>query len=335
MAQEAQWAGRPEYANALYRPDGIERERGRTARAMSVIRSEPGWFVGTMVRRVAAMLEYEPVSIISAEPTVSHSLESIEDAPVVWSRSPLELLSESEMTGNARTLLAQEGEFGLRVESDMTPNAIQLTTMPTTLRPQFDYVLTVPVKFHQGRLSMTVRRVRHPQILASAVLPDSLERVPYTNAFALAIRMPFVSPVDDQVLLVITNVEAPTSRAIVEIGRAELRELGPASYLWTRYPRMLVKIFQKLFVARYFLPLTILGVVVLAFHRRKVALALVLTIPLYYLLAHAPLHFEYRYVLPAYYFWFILAALAIYWLGLMCARVVLLARALRATLSKS
>ena len=323
MAQEAQWAGRPEYAAALYRPDGIERERSRIARGLSVIRSHPAWFVGTMGRRMVAMLEYEPVSIISAEPTVSHSLEITKDSPIVWSRSPPELLSESQINRSARTSLTQEGETALRLESDTTANAIQLMTIPTTLRPHFDYVLTVPVKLHQGRLSMSVRRVGHSQTLASAALPDSLERLPYTNAFAPAIQIPFVSPNNDPVQLVITNVESPTSPAIVDIGRVQLNELGPASYLWTRYPRMLAKTVQKLFVTRYFVPLTILGVVILGVHRRKVALALILTLPLYYLFSHAPLHFEYRYILPVHFFWFVLVGLAIYWIGLTCVRLVI------------
>ena len=319
MAQEAEWAGRPEYASELYRPDGIQRERSRTARALSVIRSNPAWFAGTMLRRMVTMFKYEPVSIISAEPTVSHSLEITKDSPLVWSRSPAELLSESQVSGSSLTL---EGENALRLESDNTANAIQLTTNPITLRPYFDYVLTIPVKIHQGRVSITVRRAGRPQILASASIPDSLERAPYTNAFAPAIRIPFVSRVHDQVQFVISNVDSPTSPAILDIGRAQLNELGPASYLWTRYPRMLVKSLQKLFVARYFLPLTILGVIVLAAHRRKVALAMILTVPLYYLFAHAPLHFEYRYILPIHFFWFILVGLALYWLALTCVRLV-------------
>ena len=334
-AQEAEWAGRPEYAAALYRPDGIERERSRTVRALSVIRSDPAWFVGTIVRRIVTMLKYEPVSIISAEPTVSHSVEITKDSPLVWSRSPSELLADSHISGSGRSLLTQEGEMALRLESDNTANTIQLTTNPITFRPRFDYVLTIPVKLHQGRLSITVRRVGHPHILASAALPDSLERVPHTNAYAPAIRIPFVSTIQDQVQLVITNVESPTSPAILDIGRAELNELGPASYLWTRYPRMLVKTVQKLFVTRYFLPLTILGVVVLAVHRRKVALAVILTVPLYYLFSHAPLHFEYRYILPVHFFWFILVGLAIYWIALTCVRLVTwLARAFRPTHAK-
>jgi hypothetical protein len=283
-AQEAKWAGRSDYAAELYRPDGIERERGRIARGLTVIRSHPAWFVGTMIRRMGTMLEYEPVSIVSVEPTVSHSLEITKDTPVVWSPSPQELV-----------------------------------TNPIAVRPNFDYVLTIPVRIEQGRVSITVRPVGRPQILASAALPDSLERLPYTNAFAPAVQIPFVSQNHEQVQLVI----AENADAIVDIGRPQLVELGPASYLWTRYPRMLVKTIQKLFVARYFLPLTILGVVLLAVHRRRVALAVILTVPLYYLFSHAPLHFEYRYILPVYFFWFMLAGVGIYWIGLMFMRLVL------------
>ena len=320
--QEAQWAGRPDYAAELYRPDGIERERARIARAWSVIRSDPTWFVGTMVRRMVMMLKYEPVSIISAEPTVLHSLETTKDTPLVWSRSPHELLSESQISGSARASLTGESDVTLRLESDETANAIQLVTNPIPVRQNFDYVLTLPVKPQQGRVSITLRPVGRSQILASAALPDSLERVPYTNAFAPAIQIPFVSLNHDQVQLAIANVESPAPRAILDIGRTQLVELGPASFLWTRYPRILLKTVQKLFVARYFLPLTIIGVILLAVHRRRVALTLILTLPLYYLFSHAPLHFEYRYILPVYFFWFILAGLAIYWMGLMFMRLV-------------
>lgn len=317
--QEAQWAGRPDYAAELYRPDGIERDRGRTARALSVIRSHPAWFAGTMVRRVLVMLTYEPVSIISAEPTVLHSLEITKDTPVVWSPSPHELLSESQISSSAKTSLTPEE---LRLESDDTANAVLLVTKPITVRRNYDYVLTIPVKLQQGRLSITVRPTSRSKVLSSAALPDSLERVPYTNAYVPAIQIPFVNTNQDQVQLTIANVESPASPAVVDIGRAQLVELGPASYLWTRYPRMLVKVFQKLFVTRYFLPLTILGVIILAVHRRKVALAVILTLPLYYLSSHAPIHFEYRYILPVYFFWFILAGMAIYWIALMCTRLM-------------
>jgi len=135
--------------------------------------------------------------------------------------------------------------------------------------------------------------------------------------------MPFVSLNDDRVQVVIANRDAPSPPSNLDIGLMELIELGPASNLWTRYPRKLVKSVQKWFVTRYFLPLTIFGVVLLAVYRRKVALALLLALPLYYLASHAPIHFEYRYILPVYFLWFILAGVGIFWIGVMCARVVL------------
>jgi hypothetical protein len=212
--------------------------------------------------------------------------------------------------------LTQESDVALRLESDEIANATQLVTNAIAVRQNFDYVLTIPVKPQQGRVSIIVRPMEHSQILASAALPDSLERVPYTNAYASTIQIPFVNLNHDQVQFVIANVESPTPRAVVDIGHAALVELGPASYAWTRYPRMLAKIIQKLFVARYFLPLTVIGVILLAVHRRKFALAVIVVLPLYYLLSHAPIHFEYRYILPVYFFWFILAGLAIYWISL-------------------
>src|SRR6201991_985309 len=134
-AQEAQLFGRPDYTAELYRPDGIERDRRRTARAWAVIRSEPAGFVDKMFRRVSAMLEYEPVSIISAEPTVSHSLEITKDTPVVWSLSPQDFLSEA----------------------DDPANEPQLVTKPITVKRNTDYFLTVPVRVQEGRASITIR----------------------------------------------------------------------------------------------------------------------------------------------------------------------------------
>ncbi|MBV9925447.1 MAG: glycosyltransferase family 39 protein [Acidobacteria bacterium] len=56
---EAEEAGRPEYGAALFTPDGIERDRWRTRRALAVIRENPGWFAGVMIRRACSMLRLE------------------------------------------------------------------------------------------------------------------------------------------------------------------------------------------------------------------------------------------------------------------------------------
>lgn len=59
--QEANTSHRPEYAKALFDPDGIERERARLSRGFAVIRSHPFWFAGVMARRASTMLRMERV----------------------------------------------------------------------------------------------------------------------------------------------------------------------------------------------------------------------------------------------------------------------------------
>ena len=56
---EAEAFHRPDYANSLFSPDGIERDRARLARGVAVVRAHPFWFFGVMVRRAASMLKLE------------------------------------------------------------------------------------------------------------------------------------------------------------------------------------------------------------------------------------------------------------------------------------
>lgn len=42
----------------LYYPDGIQRDRARTHRALQIIKQHPFWYAGTVLRRMAAVLKY-------------------------------------------------------------------------------------------------------------------------------------------------------------------------------------------------------------------------------------------------------------------------------------
>ncbi len=42
----------------LYYPDGIQRDRARTSRAMAIIKQHPLWYATTVVRRMAAVMKY-------------------------------------------------------------------------------------------------------------------------------------------------------------------------------------------------------------------------------------------------------------------------------------
>jgi 4-amino-4-deoxy-L-arabinose transferase-like glycosyltransferase len=68
IRMEAEEKGRPEYASSLFSPDGVERDRERTRRALSVIGAHPLWFASVMARRAASMLRLERVPLASDAP---------------------------------------------------------------------------------------------------------------------------------------------------------------------------------------------------------------------------------------------------------------------------
>jgi len=57
-AQEAILYEDPRYAGSMYTPDGIARDRDRTAKSVAIIRQHPFWYAGVMLRRMGAMLSY-------------------------------------------------------------------------------------------------------------------------------------------------------------------------------------------------------------------------------------------------------------------------------------
>jgi 4-amino-4-deoxy-L-arabinose transferase-like glycosyltransferase len=65
MREEAAAAGRPDYADTLFGPDGVARERQRLSRAFGVICAHPLWFAGVMVQRGVSMLRLERAPVIS------------------------------------------------------------------------------------------------------------------------------------------------------------------------------------------------------------------------------------------------------------------------------
>jgi 4-amino-4-deoxy-L-arabinose transferase-like glycosyltransferase len=65
---EAEESGRPEYAAALFTPDGLARDRERTRRALAVVGAHPFWFAGVMARRAVSMLRLERVPLASNAP---------------------------------------------------------------------------------------------------------------------------------------------------------------------------------------------------------------------------------------------------------------------------
>jgi dolichyl-phosphate-mannose-protein mannosyltransferase len=297
--QEAQLYNRPDYADDLFKPDGIKRERARRDRAQAVILSNKLWYFGVMARRAVSMLDYQQVSIISTEPSITHRME---------------------LTGQTKptfTISVAADKQALQIKGNDSSNGVLFTSAPISIKTRSDYLVRIPLQLEQGRMVIRVERVDNGNALVSATIPDSLTK----ESMSLA-QMAFVSDAADQIRIVVANAQIEPLRSIMQIRDMEVFELGPASYLWTRYPRTLVKSIQKFFVTRWMLPLALVGCFVLALSRQWSTLAIILAVPTYYLSVHSPLHVEPRYVLAMQYFFLMLVAVTLYWGGSKVLRLI-------------
>lgn len=109
------------------------------------------------------------------------------------------------------------------------------------------------------------------------------------------------------------SVMARRAASMLRLERVPLASNAvPVSEGRTRPLRLTLRAAQKLFITAVFLPLYLLGLVLLARARRTRALAVLLGVSLYYLCVQSALHTEYRYVLAIHYVLFVAAAAALY-----------------------
>ncbi len=311
MKMEAEEYGRPDYYGTLFNPDGIKRERLRLKRGLSVIAAHPFWFASVMVRRAASMLRLERVHTISLEPPVTHALSVADRTPPEWANSPAELLANGRAESpQAEITLTSDGQM-LNLKGDESKLDNQFASGSFAIRRNTDYLLRLPIRIEQGRMTINVTSANRSTPYASVIVEPQDWKTPAEQPTAL-IQIPFVSRGDEQVSIVFANAGSRPVRPLMQIGRAELYALGPAAYTWTRYPRALINFLQKLFVTAVMLPLALCGLFLLVKRRQYKTLALLIVVPAYYLCFQSALHTEYRYVLALHYFLFVLVALALH-----------------------
>jgi hypothetical protein len=344
--KDVEWSGRTEYGFSLWRPDGIERDRARFARGLAVVRSHPGWFLGTMVRRIGFMVRYNDtyakdwlsassiIPPVSASPTFGHSISATTE-PAAWEAGPPALLANGiAREPDAQVLLANDGK-SLLVSGGPSQYGAQFVSGPIPVLSNTDYVMRFPVKEVQGDSAIAIKTLDERVALVSTSLgiheaeakrkakksarvhglpePTDTEWMPF-------IDLPFASGNHTQVRLVLSNNRSDDSAGelppLVRAGTARLFALGPTPYSWTGYPRRLIGGLQKrVFLTWRMVPLILAGIVILMVQRRYEAIALVLAVPIYYMVAQSALHTEYRYILPIHYFLFIFAGVSLYWIG--------------------
>jgi Dolichyl-phosphate-mannose-protein mannosyltransferase len=315
MEMEVEMYGRPDYASSLFAPDGIKRERDRLTRGLAIIRSHPIWFLGVMFRRAAYMLRYERVRLIAEEPTITHPPEATSGMEPVLRLSPIENKTQGTIgSEQAIVSLTLDGQR-LRITGDDSLWGNQFISSPINVRENTDYLLKLPVIVEQGRSQIRVAQANSDAILGSTSVSSSSEPLAQEEQSPTIIEIPFVSRGADQVRIAVGNDDPHDVRPITQVGEIELFMLGPARYVWTRYPRLVVRPLQKIFTTAWLLPLTIIGILVLLWKREGRLLVILLAVPAYYLCVQVALHTEFRYVLAIHYFHFVMVAVALHWIG--------------------
>ena len=307
MKQEAEQSQRPDYNLTLFRPDGVERERARLSRGFAVIRSNPIWFAGVMLRRAGSMVKLERARLISIEPPVSHSLDHGALASA-WSITPAKLTKTTtelspqdyDPATNTLRLVGDESHYGPQISSNWI-----------VIKQNTDYLLVVPAKIERGRMRISVVD-QSGTVYASGVVETVSNRSPEDQPL-ISVQLPFVSREAKPVRMVFSNEASDPPNPVLKIGTSELFELGSARFLWTRYPRVLVHAIQKVFLTAVMLPLAILGLAFLILRKHSRALVLLSVVPVYFFTVQSILHTEYRYLLALDYFLFAFAAIGIGW----------------------
>jgi len=311
MKQEAEEFQRPDYYGTLFNPDGVERERARLSRGWAVIRTHPLWFSGVMVRRAGSMLRLERSRLVSTKPPVSHPLGSVENLQPIWLKTPTELLTSGAVTSSqAKAVPAPNGE-ALLLNGDSEKYGEQFLSAPAAIKQNHDYVFTLPIKIEQGRMKISVRDSRGKGY--SSTIVETLETKSPEEQPVNLVQLPFVATKDEQVMVVFSNESSNPPNPVARIGTVKLFELGPARFLWTRYPRLLVHGIQRVFLTAVILPLAIIGLGPLIVRRASRTLIILSIVPVYFFCVQSIVHTEYRYVLAVDYFLFALAAVSASW----------------------
>lgn len=286
MRQEAEWYGNPEYAQLLFGHDGIQRDRMRIARSWAVIRSHPFWFTSVVIRRGVDSTRLEPVPVLARESPVSHDLAG---GKTVWTNQGWE-----------------------RFRGDDKNYGIQQSSELINVAPGVDYVFHVPVKLEEGRIELKVTNRGGDKVIAAQSV-DLMEGVPAQDQPVRNLAIPFVSANEPYVRLTIANYAAPHS--VVTVGPCKLLELGPSSQYWLRYVRIPLGWFQRIFKTAVFVPLVVIGLILMMRKTDWRTMAIMLAVPAYYLIVQSMLHTERRYVYIIHFF-FLLPAATTLWSAL-------------------
>jgi len=318
--QEAQWYGRPDYADNLFGVEGIQRDRMRVRRGLKTIAEHPLWFASVMGRRALASTRLDPVPVLRPEAPYGNSSGVSSWTWTKWPRSWFETGDKSPHT-TIRGLPEVSDEptkdfdnLWIRVIGDNENYGDQLSSEEINVARYHDFALIVPIKLERGRIKIKI--VSGDKEIASTIVETDevyeAQSQPKKN-----VQLEFVNANNSPLRIVIAN-NASVQPSLL-LGKLELDDLGATGNTWMRYVRMPLGFVQKLFTTAWMLPFLIVGCALLVWHKRVDELAILMAVPAYYLIVQSALHTERRYVYVIHFFFLVIVSVALCWMAKMLA----------------
>lgn len=339
LEKDVEWNNRPEYGGNLWAPDGIERDRTRFNRGLDVLRSNPFWYAGAMLRRAKFMLSFSEsrprgwpfdtatVPPVTATPPFGQSVLPVNetggsDSVIV----PSILLSSGNRLSEQAEVYLVNDESTLRIIGVGSDFEDQFLSSPISVRRNTNYQVNLKGVVRQGLGATKVVTPNRQIVLASAILPSEKEIIETKSSkhpgggVTDLTPLVFASGNSEEVNLVFSDNGVSAERPVIEIAKVELIDRGTTPTLWTQVPRVIIRTIEKnIYKTDRLLPLILVGICILGIARRGRAMLILFTVPVYYVVSHAPFSTEYRYILAIHCFLFLSAAVTIYCVGVVLA----------------
>ena len=270
--REVEWFNRPDYERSLWEPDGIERERARLSRASQVVRSNPAWFLGVMVRRAGFMLRYNQanpgrwpldtsqVAYISGEPPFGHQVNEPASLQVVEQPSNRDLFGDPIKSPEAQIRFGTNSQ-ALHLIGDGTTFGNQLISTPIFVDKYSDCILEVTFNLIKGDAGIKILSADMRETLNSVGLAAAAEEQRLLEKYKRkTLAKSASSPVESDTTIASTTLEFATgNRDQVRIAVANngdlapefelegltIRKAGDTPGLWARPLRLLIRALQK------------------------------------------------------------------------------------------
>jgi len=340
LEKDVEWNNRPEFGGNLWAPDGIERDRTRFDRGLDVLRSHPIWYASATLRRVKFMLSFSesryrgwPFDTATVPPVLATPPFGQAVLPAYENDGNDSVIMPSALLtgGNRLTEIAEaylvDEENALRIIGAGNDFEDQFLSSPFAVRRNTNYQVNLKGMVRQGFGATKVVTPNRQIVLASAILPSEKEIIETKSSKHPGSGVTDLTPIvfasgdTEEVNLVLSDNGVSAERPVIEISRVELVERGKTPTLWTQVPRVIIRAIEKnIYKTERLLPLVLVGICILGIARRGRAFLILFTVPVYYVVSHAPFSTEYRYVLAIHCFLFISAAVTIYCTGVLIAR---------------